>query len=440
MGESSARYEQSTLAYRDACTVLAGGVSSNFRLGGYPVPLFFARGEGSHLTDVDGNVYIDYALGMGPDILGHAPPAVIGPIADALNDGQLFAGQHAREVDLARLICRLVPSAQRVRLGLAGAEMVQAGLRLARAATGRRVVVKFEGHYHGWYDSILMSVAPAVDPADPNAPPRVELGSAGQVTSVSEDVAVLQWNDLAAVEQYLFEHADQTAAIIMEPICCNTCVIQPTEGYLQGVRDLCTKFGVMLIFDEVITGFRVSVGGAQALLGVTPDLTVLAKSLGGGFPVAALAGQAAIMDLAADGGVVLGGTYNANIVSVAASLATLNELSRDDGAVYFRMNALGERLIEGLRGIGLEAGVPLHVQGLGTVFSTWFGQGKVVSNYRDYATTDRPTQQEFLRLLQDRGVRPTSRGTWFMSAAHTDDDVAATVDAAADAIRRMSAK
>lgn len=440
MGQVSDRYRNSIAAYRDACTVLPGGVNSNFRLGANPCPLFFTSGEGSHLKDVDGNNYIDYALGMGPDILGHAPAALIGAISAALRDGQLFAGQHAREVELARHICRIVPSAQRVRLGLSGSEMVQAALRLARAATGRRKVVKFEGHYHGWYDSIYVSVAPDFDANDPEADPEVQLASAGQVGSVRDDVVVLEWNDLEVIERYLTGHAHETAAIIMEPICCNTCVIRPRSGYLQGVRELCTKHNVVLIFDEVITGFRVGLGGAQALLGVTPDLTVLAKALGGGFPIAALTGQAAIMDLASDRGVVLGGTYNANVASVAAALATLAALGNDDGAVYQQMTVLGERLIDGLTEIGREASVPLRVQGLGTVFNTWFGETEAVTSYREYVTTDRPMQQEFLRLLQDGGIRPTSRGTWFISAAHTVDDIDATLDAAREVMRVVSTK
>lgn len=440
-----AGYRQTLALYERAKAALAGGVSSNFRLGGQPAPLFFERGEGPYLFDVDGNRYVDYVLGMGPCILGHAPPSVVERVAASLAQGQLYAGQHRAEVALAERLQALVPCAELVRFGSSGSEVVQAALRLARAATGRRLVVKFEGHYHGWFDSILVSVHP---PLEPEAPAALELPkhlpSAGQSVAAAQDVAVLPWNDLYAVQRFLEEHAHQTAAIIMEAMLCNTGVIHPRPGYLEGVRALCDRYGVVLIFDEVITGIRVAPGGAQALLGVTPDLATFAKALGGGFPIAAFAGRRAIMELAGSGAALHGGSYNGNVPSVVAALATLDALAADDGRAYRQMAARGERLIAGLREHAARLGVPLHVQGLGTVFNTAFlraGSDSAQAEITDYRSFQRATDAEalrrFLRLLQDRGVRVTSRGTWFLSTAHGDAEIEVTLAAAEEALAAM---
>ncbi len=424
------RYARSVALYAEACAALAGGVSSNFRLGGQPVPLFFERGEAARLYDVDGNVYLDYALGMGPNILGHAPASVNRAVAEMLPRGQLFAGQHRPEVELARRVQEYVPCAELVRFGLSGSEMVQAALRLARAYTGRPKVVKFEGHYHGWFDTILVGVAPPLDGPESKDAFALDLPSAGQSRAAAEDVAVLPWNDPEAVRRYLEAHADGTAAVIMEPILCNTGVIDPRPGYLDEVRGLCDHYGVVLIFDEVITGFRVGLGGAQRRLGVTPDLAVFAKALGAGFPIAALAGRQPIMELAGNGSVLHGGTFNANLVSVTAALATLGELSRDAGRVYVEMEERGGRLIRGLRALAERAHVPLLVQGVGTVFNTTFTDQPAVTDYRSYRRSDLARQRRFLLELQHHGVRPTSRGTWFLSTAHTDADIEATLSVA----------
>jgi glutamate-1-semialdehyde 2,1-aminomutase len=431
------RYARSIDAYTEACEFLAGGVSSNFRLGAQPVPLFFERAQGSRLYDLDGNSYIDYALGMGPVILGHAPEPVLRAVAAALNGGQLFAGQHRGEIELARRLKQHVPCAELVRFGLSGSEMVQAALRVARAATGRRVVVKFEGHYHGWFDTILVSVAPPLDQAGPAEQPQPHLPSAGQSAAAAQDVAVLPWNNLEAVRRYLERHASETAAIIMEPILCNTCVILPRPGYLESLRALCDRAGVVLIFDEVITGFRVGLGGAQARLGVVPDLAVFAKALGAGFPIAALAGKRSIMELIGRGAVLHGGTFNTNTVSTAAAIAALDELARNGGQVYQQMEARGERLMHGLRELGRRTALPLHVQGLGTVFNTCFTTQSEVTDYRSYQRTDLERLRRFLRALQDHGVRVTSRGTWFLSAAHTDADIDETLAAAEKALASL---
>jgi glutamate-1-semialdehyde 2,1-aminomutase len=421
--------------HAEACEVLAGGVNSNFRLGGQPVPLVFERAAGSRLYDVDGNSYVDYALGMGPNILGHAPEPVIRAVANSLAQGQLFAGQHQAEVLLARRVQEIVPSAELVRFGVAGSEMDQVALRLARAYTGRTKVVKFEGHYHGWFDTILVSVAPPLDQAGPEDAPRPHLPSGGQSAVAAGDVAVLPWNNLEAVRRYLEAHATETAALIMEPILCNTSVVVPRAGYLEGVRALCDQYGVVLIFDEVITGFRVALSGAQGRLGVTPDLSVFAKALAGGFPIGAVVGKRPIMELTGNGSVLHGGSFNGHTASIAAGLATLAELSRE--GVYEQMEARGEALMDGLRQVARQAGLPFLVQGLGTAFNTAFTDQPSVTDYRSYVLCDLDKQKRFLHALQNEGVRPTSRGTWFMSTAHTDADIEETVRAAERALPAM---
>jgi glutamate-1-semialdehyde 2,1-aminomutase len=423
-------YSGSVRLYAEACKAIAGGVNSNFRLWGEPVPLFFERGKGPYLFDVDGNRYIDYALGMGAAILGHAPEPVVRAVTERLPLGQVFAGQHPLEVELAQLFCKIVPCAELVRFGLSGSEMVQAALRLARAFTGRGRIVKFEGHYHGWFDTILVSVAPPLDIAGPPEEPTSHLPSAGQSRAAAEDVVVLPWNNLNVLEGYLARHWRQVAAVIMEPVMCNTGVIFPRPGYLEGVRALCDRYGVVLIFDEVITGFRLAPGGAQERLGIIPDLAVFGKALGAGFPIAALAGKRDLMELIATGRVLHGGTFNANLISVAAAVASLRELDQNREVVYGRLMDLGERLMAGLRAAGHRLGLPLRVDGIGAVFHTAFGGCPEITDYRSYCTTDAGPLRTFVNRLQHAGVRPTVRGTWFLSTAHTDAEVVETLRAA----------
>ncbi|MDQ3808777.1 MAG: aspartate aminotransferase family protein [Chloroflexota bacterium] len=429
-------YTRSTEWFERACRSLAGGVSSNFRMGGQPVPLFFERAEGARLWDVDGNEYLDYVLGMGPVILGHAPTSVIDAVGKTLTRGQLFAGQHIDEVRLAERFSELVCCAETVRFGSSGSEMDQAAIRAARALTGRSRVVKFEGHYHGWFDTLLVS--PAGSPLDAIGPveaPKPYLPSAGQSAAAAQDVTPLPWNNIQVLEDYLANNADRTAAVLMEPILCNTSVIMPRPGYLERVRELCDRYGIVLIFDEVITGFRVGIGGAQKRLGVSPDLAVFAKAVAAGFAIAVLAGKRKFMAPLADGSALHGGTFNSNLVSTAAALATLDVLTQAGDAAYQAMEARGERLMAGLRELGERRG--LRVQGLGMAFNTAFGGPCLIESYRDYAQTDAARQKRFLTELQHRGVRVTSRGTWFLSMAHTDADVELTLEAARGALEAL---
>jgi glutamate-1-semialdehyde 2,1-aminomutase len=412
---------------------IAGGVNSNVRLSG--VPICFASGKGSRLTDVDGNVYIDYALGMGPNILGHAPPAVIDAVARTLGIGQLFAGQHPLELELANRFCSCVKSAELVRFGLSGSEMVQAAMRVARAYTSRSEVIKFEGHYHGWFDNILINNSgPVAGEGDPLPRPH-HLQSAGQSPQASADVAVLPWNDFEAIDRYVGANASRIAAIITEPVMLNTGGILPSQGYLQHLRRVTRAHNIVLIFDEVITGFRVALGGAQELYEIEPDLSVFAKALGAGFPVSALAGRRAIMELFGSGRVNHSGTYNANLVSLSAALAALRELSADSQAAYKRINAVGGKLMEGIAAVARQCGADLKVSGLPSAFHTCFASHPI-HDYSSYSRADHQRLGLFLAALLERGVRPTGRGTWFVSTAHTDSDVAATLDAVGYALKR----
>jgi glutamate-1-semialdehyde 2,1-aminomutase len=431
------RYERSAAYHADCSRYLAGGVSSNFRLGARPVPLFFERGCGSRLYSVDGVSYLDYALGMGPVILGHAPPDVISAVAESLSQGQLYAGQHEAEIRLARLVTSLVPCAERVRFGCSGSEMVQIALRLARAYKGRKRIIKFEGHYHGWFDNIYVSVHPdPQDAGDAIQPPTIP-ESAGQDSGAFEETTVLPWNDAAAVERTIETSGGEIAAIIMEPILCNTGVILPKPGYLEEVRRLCDEHGIVLIFDEVITGFRVALGGAQAMLGVTPDLAVFAKAMAAGFPISCLTGRAALMELIGRGSVMHGGTYNTNVISVVAAVSTLERLRKDNGSAYDHMNRLGNELMERLREFGREFSAGLAVRGVGQVFHTHFGDVDAPTDYRSYCATDRTKLCRFVDALLDRGVRITPRGTWFLSTAHTELDIEQTVTAAREALQSV---
>ena len=426
-------FSNSKNLYEQAKGHLAGGVSSNFRYGGYgesPVPLFYRGGSGSRLTDVDGNEYIDYALANGPIILGHAPAPVLEAVQQTLSMGQLFAGQHELELALARRFCELVPCAERVRFASSGTEAVQAALRLARAHTGRSKIIKFEGHYHGWLDNIFMSVAPSPNEAGPASAPVAVSHTAGQVEGALADVIVLPWNDIDLFAAAVREHGSDIAGVIMEPVLCNTGAIRPLEGYLESVRELTAEHGVVLIFDEVITGFRIGLNGAQGLLGVTPDLATFAKALAAGFPLAALAGRAEIMDKVVSENVMHGGTYNANVMCVAAGLATLEELSRDDGRVYREMNARGERLMQGLGELSRKHRQPMLMQGFGTMFHPAFTTEKAITDYRSFAGTDADKRNAFGAKMQTAGVRLTARGTWFQSTAHTDEDTEQSLAAA----------
>jgi glutamate-1-semialdehyde 2,1-aminomutase len=418
---------------RRASQFLPGGVSSNFRLGISPTPLVFDHADGPFLYDIDGNRLTDYYLGMGPMILGHRPEEVVEAVRRQLERGILFGGQSEVEFEAAELVCGMLPSAQKVRFSSSGSEAVQAALRLSRAATGRGVIVKFEGHYHGWLDNVLWSVAPGADVMGAEQAPVPQPGTPGQDAHAGELVEVLSWNRTDFIEERLSR--GDVAAVIMEPAMCNTGAIFPAPGYLETVREICRKTGTILIFDEVITGFRVGPGGAQEKLGVTPDLTIFGKAVASGFPVAGLAGRADLMDLFATGKVMHGGTYNSQSVAMAATVATLRALKAP--GTYDALARHGTRLMHGVADAFATAGVTATVTGFPEIFHVGFGLRTAPRNYRDILATDRAGYVRLTTALLERGVRVLERGAWFISTKHDDAVVDQTVASLKDALAAL---
>jgi glutamate-1-semialdehyde 2,1-aminomutase len=372
---------------------------------------------------------------MGPMILGHTPDAVREKVAAQLGCGILYAGQCELEVEAARLLCEMVPSAERIRFCSTGSEAVQAAIRLARAVTKRRTIIKFEGHYHGWLDNILWSVAPSADAVGPRENPNRVAGSAGQVDADSSGIAVLPWNDLSAVSARLA--AGDVAAVIMEPAMCNAGGIAPAEDYLSGVRAACKQHGALLIFDETITGFRLAPGGAQERFGVTPDISTFAKAIANGFPVGAIVGRAELVNEFVTGNVMHGGTYNSQSVAMAATVATLETIG--SAGFHDELESKGQRLMDGIREALSGAGIAATVTGFPAVFHVGFGLREPARDYRDLFAVERKKYVAFTTALLRRGVRALERGTWFLSSAHTDEQIDETLAAVKDAAREVAA-
>jgi glutamate-1-semialdehyde 2,1-aminomutase len=417
-------FDRSAALIAENAKNIAGGVNSNFRIGMAGGPLVFARGEGAYLIDVDGNRLIDYYCGMGAMVLGHTPAGVQRAVKDQVDRGILYAGNSGVEFEAARLLCERIPSAQRVRFGSSGSEVAQAAFRLARAATAKRIILKFEGHYHGWFDNILWSTAPGENAAGPADAPTLVSGSVGQDPIDAAGLDVIGWNDLAALEARLAR--GDIAGVIMEPAMCNQGAIAPAPGYLEGALAACRKHGAILIFDEVITGFRLGRSGAQARFGVTPDLSIFAKAIANGFPVAAIVGRADLLDMFVTGGVLHGGTFNAQPVTMAAMVATQMALTPQH---YETSSKRGVRLQGGIAAILKEAGIKAQVTGFELMFHVGFGLNAPARNYRDLLKLDKPAYVRFAHALLKRGVRVLERGAWFVSSAHDDVVIDATLEA-----------
>lgn len=406
---------------------VAGGVNSGYRIG-RPNPLVFVSASGCKLIDVDGNVLTDYFLGMGPMLLGHSPKEVIEAAKSQLDVSLLVSGQTELEYSAARLICEMVPSAELVRFTSTGSEAVQVALRIARAATNRWKIIKFEGQYHGWFDNVFWSHAPDPAIAGDALSPIPVAGTQGQ--EPGENLVVLPWNNIQVIENQL-KNGD-IAGIIMEPIMFNTCGILPLPGFLEKVRELCTKYGTVLIFDEVITGFRVAPGGAQAVLGVTPDLTILGKALANGFAVAAIAGKKELMNLVGQGKVVHAGTYNTQSVSMAATIATLEIIK--SGKPHEKIGVIGASLMQGLAEEFTNAGVVHEIVGYPTVFNVRFDlQGP--TDYRSGIKANTARYGDFAFALLKSGIRILPRGTWFLSSAHEMIDIDKTLGVVRDVLK-----
>lgn len=414
--------------------VIPGGVNSPVRafraVGGEP--FFVASAEGARLKDVDGREYIDFVCSWGPLILGHAHPAVVGAIREAALRGTSYGTPTPDEVELAELVCRTVPTIEQVRFVSSGTEATMTALRLARGYTGRDLFVKFEGGYHGHGDSFLVAAGSGV--ATLGIP-----GSPGVPEAVAGLTATLPYNDLESLRDLFSKRGDEIAALFIEPIAGNMGVVPPAEGFLAELRELCSKHGALLVFDEVITGFRVAPGGAQELYGVRPDLTTLGKIIGGGLPVGAVGGPAEIMSkLAPEGPVYQAGTLSGNPLAMAAGRVTLETLLGDEEA-YETLETRGRELEEGLLKAASAASVPVTISRVGSMMTMFLGPDPV-NCFADAKKADTAFYAKVFHGLRERGiyVAPSAFEAMFVSTVHTSEDVARACEAMEESLREAS--
>ncbi len=432
----SRSWNQSRALFERAKKSLAGGVSSPVRATA-PVPLYFSGGCGARLKDVDGNEYIDYQLGWGPNILGYCHPRMVEAMRSLAERPYNYGAQHGLEIAVAERIQSCVPCAERVAFTSSGSEAVQLVQRLARAFTGRPLILKFEGHYHGWMDSVLHSHHPAAAKTGPREKPNVVRESAGQVANSVENIVVAPWNDVDLLERLLTQNSENVAAVIMEPILCNSGCLMPRPGYLQAARELTSRLGALLIFDEVITGFRVALGGAQSHYGVIPDCATFGKAVGGGLPLSVVGGRREIMEQMFTEGVVFGGSFNGNPTSLTGANAALEELARDGGAAIQRANRAGEKLRASLLQLAREHKIPLQVTGFGAAMCLHFSDRNELREYRDTLEDNAERLRRFLFLAMDEGIILVPDGRIYVSTVHDDRDVEETLAAFARVFARL---
>jgi len=424
----SDRWKTSRQLLERARLSLAGGVSSPFRAS-FPVPLYFEDGCGCRLRDVDGNEYIDYTLAWGPNILGYRHPRVTEAVVRQAQGPFTYGAQHRLEPEVAEKFQKAVPCAERVAFTSSGSEAVQLTLRLARAVTNRPLILKFEGHYHGWMDSVLLSYRAPMDKMGVVEAPLTALQSRGQVANSVENVVVAPWNDLAHLALLFERRAREIAGVITEPVLANSGCLMPVPGYLEGLRELTRQHGSLLIFDEVITGFRMALGGAQEVFGVTPDLATFGKAVAAGMPLSAVAGREDILSQMY-AGVAFGGTFNGNPMVLSAANATLDVLSENNGAALAHANRMGQRLMEGIAERALAHGIGLQVRGFGTAFGVHFTQRTELRHYRDTFEDDKDKLARYVRGMLEEGVYLLPDGRAYTSCVHDERAIQETVEAA----------
>ncbi len=423
-------FPKSHEAYERACRVIPGGVNSPARafggVGGEP--LFIQRGDGAYLWDLEGRRYTDYVASWGPLILGHCFPGVVAAIERAARTGSTFGAPTELETELAELVVAAVPSIEKVRFVSSGTEAAMSAIRLARGFTGRDKVIKFAGCYHGHVDSLLVQAgSSATTLGTPSSP--------GVPAHTTRDTLLVEFNDMEGLERVFRAHGDKLAAVIVEPVVGNMGTVLPRDGFLESLRAETAKHGALLVFDEVITGFRLAYRGAQERLGIRPDLTVLGKILGGGLPVGAFGGRADIMDrMMPSGPVFQAGTLSGNPLAMASGIATLRRLASDPP--YERLERLTTRLVRGLHEAAHEAGIPHTVPHIGSMFTLFFNPAPV-TNYTEAKRSDTAQFARFFWGMIERGVYlPCSQfEAAFVSAAHTEADIDATIAAAREALR-----
>ena len=413
--------------------VLAGGISSSARsttTGPFPFPLYIARGHGSRVWDADGHEFIDYLLSYGSVILGHADKSLVSAVARQLENGTMFGTCNTVEVELAEQITAMVPGADLVRFANSGSEAICGAIRAARGFTGRNRIIKFEGHYHGWVDVLAISNRPTLSEAGTLEQPHSHPHSRGIPGGVVEDVIIAPWNHREILEQILNAHQSELAAIIIEPLVANNACICPDPGFLAWIREECNRRGILMIYDEIVTGFRLARGGAAEAYGVVPDLAVFSKAIGGGFPISAFAGRRDVMEPISANTVKHGGTYNGNPLCAAAALATLRCLNQPGALEAIERH--GRICIDAIERSAHDNGIPCVVQGVGTMFQVVFNKdGRPLRHYRELVAADTKRYNAFRHSLLRQGVHINSSGSacWFISAAHGPDDLAITTAA-----------
>jgi glutamate-1-semialdehyde 2,1-aminomutase len=405
-------------------------------------PIFLERGSGSQVWDADGNQYTDFMMSFGALIQGHAHPRLVQVVSEAMAEGSHFAAATSVEVEAAERFLRMVPSAEVVRFANTGSEATMLALRLARAHTGRKKFLKFGGHYHGWYDPYLLNAHghPPAQLGSPENPARIP-DSDGIPAATFEDVVLAPWNDVSALERVMREHGRELAAVITEPIMANMGCIPPRDGYLEKLRGLTREHGVLLILDEVVTGFRYAPGGCQQYYGIEPDLSTFGKALGAGFPVGAVAGPRVILDRMRWGSnmVLHYGTFNGHRLTMKVIAANLDLLSAE--GTYKKLHAVGDAAIAGLREIFRRRNTKAIVQGFGPMFQIYFTERDAIHDYRDYcAYVDAQRYSRFVHLLLDRGIymTPSNGLHWIISTAHGESDVEKLLQAADQACAELT--
>ncbi|MGG5905349.1 aspartate aminotransferase family protein [Sphingobacterium daejeonense] len=417
------RYKKSKEFLDRACKVLASGVSSEFRKYNYPHALFYDYAVGSKIVDVDGNEYIDFTLSQGPLILGHSNESVLNAVDQYSRKGQLFAGQHIKEIELGEKLNKIIPSAELMRFCLDGSEAVQTAFRVARSKTKKNLFLRFEGHYHGWLDNVAYGISvPLGEDLGERNNPKIFPWCNGLSKESKSEFVIIPWNDERLLEETIEKYKDELAAVITEPIMCNNGCILPKKGFLEKMRVLTEKNNIALIFDEVITGFRIGLSGAQGYFNIKPDLSIFAKAMGSGYPISAIVGKKEWMEEISSGRVIHAGTMNSSNPTIAASLATINALENDKN-VYQRLFELGNELKDGLKKLAKKHNQNLYVQGPGPMLSTVFTDLEEVTDFRGVIKSDKIKLNKFISLMHDNGIRIIGRGLWYISATTNKDDI-----------------
>jgi glutamate-1-semialdehyde 2,1-aminomutase len=432
----SISFEKSKQLQGRASKVLPLGVNSNFRYWGEDITPYVQKAQGSYLWDVDGNRYLDYRLAFGPVILGHAYPEVDRKVHEEIDKGVLFAMTGELEVEVAEKITRMCPAVEMVRLACSGTEATMHAIRLARAYTGRELILKFEGAYHGFHDYLLFSTYAHPENYGSRHSPTSIPSSSGIPRCLHDLVITPPFNDFEVLEKTLRSSGSRIAAIITEPYLGNCGAVMPQPGFLDYVRSQCDQYGIVFILDEVKTGFRIANGGAQEVFNIRPDLATYAKSLGNGYPIAAFGGKQEIMGIIGHG-VAQGGTFNNNKPGVAAAFATLSIL--ESQPVLAAVARRGERLMQGIKDIFSEAGLPACVSGLPAMFSFAVGVEQV-TNQRDWDLSDKEFYLRLVEAMIERGVMPDHdpREPWFLSYSHSEVDIDETLNVLSDAVKTVN--